>query len=100
MGSNRIRYWNSLGGIFAGLSQGTDKERDTGGLEVPADYYAEAIIYPVIAKGYLSFAELSSPELKMSTFLKALKMVEFDRWIKDKAEASASKEKDIVEYFD
>lgn len=101
MGGSCISHRNSVGGIFAGLSQGNDnEERETGSIDIPPNYYAEAIIYPVIAKGYMTFEQLANPNTKMDTFLKAKKMVDFDEWIKDKAEKSAKNEKDVVEYFD
>lgn len=48
----------------------------------------------------MTFEQLANPNTKMDTFLKAKKMVDFDEWIKDKAEKSAKNEKDVVEYFD
>lgn len=101
MGSNTQGRQRSDGGILAALSQGgTRDDEGDGGILVPDEYRAEALIYGVVSKGYLSFQALADGSVTMETLFRAKRLAEFDEWVKEKARKMAKKEQDIVEYFE
>lgn len=101
MGSNRKSRKCAFGGILAALSQGRSRDDEgDGGIFVPEEYRAEALIYGVVSKGYLSFQSLADGSATMEMLFRAKRLAEFDEWIKSKAHQMAKKEQDIVEYFE
>ena len=100
LGSSRKRRILSPGGTLAGLSERDvpeSEESRSGIIAIPDEYTAEAIIYPVIVKGYLTYQSLADGSVDMKTFFRAKKLARFDEWLKDKSKKS--NQKDEVEYF-
>ena len=102
MGSYRKGRWSIIGGILAALSEGhhRDDEGDGDAISVPDEYRAEALIYGVVSKGYISFQSLADDSVSMKTLFRAKRLAEFDEWLKDEAKNKVKSQKDIVEYFE
>ena len=57
----------------------------------------EALIYPPIAKGYVTLQGLADGSVSMQTFAEARRLVRFEKWLRD---TTTKKATDEVEYFD
>jgi hypothetical protein len=102
VGSYRKGRWSVTGGILAALSEGHrgDDEGDGDAISVPDEYRAEALIYGVVSKGYLSFQSLADGSVSIKTLFRAKHLAEFDEWVKQKARQAAERKNDVVEYFE
>ena len=105
MGSYRKGRWGIIGGILAALSEGNGGRNESSGddddkVSVPDKYRAEALIYGVVSRGFISFQALADGTTDMQTLFRAKRLVEFEEWLKDEAKNKAKSKKDIVEYFE
>lgn len=106
MGSDNKSRSCTVGKILAALSAGTagagegDGEDNGPRITVPAGFRAEALIYGVVSKGYLSLQSLADGSVDIETFCKALRLSEFDDWMRGQAIKMATAKKEVVEYFE
>ena len=90
------------GGIPTELLQGHDSGDEVGSsdrLSVPDEFIVEAMVYPVVSKGYIPFKQLKDGTASWDDFIKATRLIEFEDWLVDASKKGLSKQ-DIVEYFE
>lgn len=103
MGIADQRSGRTSGGISPVFSQGDDRkdrgEDDGRTIQVPNEFRAQALIYPVIKNKILPFQGLADGSIDVDTFVKAQKMAKFYNYVEDAIEEKTKKKED-VEYFD
>ena len=86
----------SRGGILAELREWATGNGDEDGIRVPDKYRIENIIYGPVKNGFVTLQGLYDGSISMHTFFEAIKLSEFELWVRD----VQKQKEDQVEYFE